>query len=261
MIGAWLCAAALAGVHVLEDGQTVSVPLNTDVGTVLQLPSPVRMVTPTSKVLIERVDTGASGKGAASTPVQHLRARVPDGAEPAAELVTIMLASGEAIAVKFVPAPGAEPFADLQRPRPRVDEASGGGFLASERELMLAMFRDDPYRREILDEEQVYEQYPALSWHLRRRFRGDGLVGYAFVVRNRTNDEVKLDPSVLAVDRPNRAVLVAVEDEVLGACKRRSALPCETILRLVVRAPGAPTLTPPALQPMPFVRVADGKQP
>ena len=34
-------ASAFASVHVIEDGQTVTVPLNVDVGTVLQLPSPI----------------------------------------------------------------------------------------------------------------------------------------------------------------------------------------------------------------------------
>lgn len=254
--------AAFAGVHVLEEGQTTAVPLNTEVGTVLQLPGPVRMVTPTAHVLIERVDTPPPAKGgkADTSAVQHLRARVPDGQSPQAEFVTIVLASGEALNVKFVPAPGADPFADLQRPKARGDEThTGEGFLGPERELMLAMFRDDPYRREVLDAHQVYEQYPELSWHLRRRFRGDGLTGYAFVVRNEGHDPLQLDPSVLAVDRPNRAVLVAVEDELLGACKGKDAgrLPCETVVRIVVRELGAPVPTGPTSPSMPFIRVAD----
>ena len=119
---------------------------------------------------------------------------------------------------------------------------------------MLSMFADDPYRREILDEELVYEQYEALSWHLRRRFRGDGVTGYVFLLSNRTKDTLRLDPAVLAVDQPNRAVLVQVEDEVLGSCKQPE-VPCQTVLRMVVRELGAPSSTGPVLQSMPFVRL------
>lgn len=261
----WLWSVpALAGVHVLEEGATVTVPLNTEVGTVLQLPSPVKLVTPTAHVLIERVDDGGPpAKGSAPAPVlpvQHLRARVPEGTEPMAELVTIVLADGQAIPVRFVPTPGAEPFADLQRPRAPVETEQSGGFLAAERELMAAMFRDDPYRREVLDEAIVYAQYPSLSWQLRRRFRGDGLTGYVFVVANQTQETLRLDPSVLAVDQPNRAVLVQVEDEALGPCKS-SNTPCQTVLRMVVREAGAPTSTAPTLQRMPFVRSAVARQP
>ena len=252
----WL-TPALAGVHVLEDGQTVTVPLNVEVGTVLQLPAAVKLVTPTSHVLIERVDEGrAPAKGnapAPALPVHHLRARVPEGAEPMAELVTIVLADGQAVPVRFVPTPGAEPFADLQRPRAPVTSEHNGGFLAAERELMLSMFRDEPYRREVLDETIVYEQYPALSWQLRRRFRGDGLTGYVFMLENRTKEAIRLDPSVLAVDQPNRAVLVQVEDEALGPCQS-SNTPCRTVLRMVVREAGASMATAPTLQQMPFVR-------
>jgi hypothetical protein len=263
LVWTWTVSRALAGVHVLEEGQTVSVPLNLEVGTVLQLPSPIQLVTPTAHVLLERVDDSApvpkGGPPPAPRPVQHLRARVPDGTAPVAELVTIVLADGAAVPIRFVPTPGADPFADLQRPKAKEEGVFGqGGFLTAERELMLAMLKDEPYRREAVDEEMLYEQYPELAWHLRRRFRGDGVTGYVFVLTNTTKkDTLRLDAAVLAVDQPNRAMLVQMDDEVLSPCGRKGeGGPCQTVLRLVVVEPGAPVLSAPALQRMPFVRVA-----
>lgn len=258
----WLCLTARAGVHLIEEGQTVTVPLDPELGTVLQLPGPIKLVTPTAHVLLERIDDGGTQtKGVSTQPVQHLRARLPAGSEPVVELVTIVLGDGAAVPIRLVPTPGADPFADIQRPAPKETQPWGEpGFLQPERELMLAMFRDEPYRREVLDEEQIYEPYPSLAWHLRRRFRGDGLTGYVFVIENRTRkDTLRIDPSVLSVDQPNRAALVSVDDDVLVPCgKKGEGGPCQTVLRLVVRELGAPTLEGPVLSGMPFVKVADG---
>jgi hypothetical protein len=259
----WGVLSAHAGVHVLAEGEAVQLPLNLEVGTVLQLPSPIQLVTPTAHVLLERIDAGAAaaGKGGPtpSAPVRHLRARVPDGMTPMLELVTVVLADGTIVPIRFIPAPGADPFADIQRPRQRREtEPSETGFLALERELMRAMLADEPYRREVVDEEMAYEPYPELSWHLRRRFRGDGLVGYVFVVSNATKkDTLRLDAAVLAVDQPNRAVMVQLDDELLAPCgKPGGGSACQTVLRLVVREEGAPSMGAPVLQSMPFVRVA-----
>ena len=254
-----LCAHA--GVHVLEGGQTASVPFDPELGVVLQLPEPIRLVTPTTHVLLERIDSGQEGKGSAMVPVQHLRARAESGGAVSTELVTLVLASGSAVSLRLVPTPGAEPFADLQYPPKPAEDWEQAGFLQPERELMLAMFRDEPHRREVLDEEQIYEPYPSLSWHLRRRFRGDGLVGYVFVLENRTRkDTLRIDPSVLAVDQPNLAVLVSVEEDVLAPCgKKGEGRACQTVLRLVVRESGAPTESGPILWGMPFVEVTENK--
>lgn len=254
-----LCARA--GVHLLEEGQTVSVPFDPELGVVLQLPEAIRLVTPTTHVLLERIDSGQDGKGSAMSPVQHLRARAPSGTPAAIELVTLVLASGSAVPMRLVPTPGADPFADLQYPPKPAEAWEQAGFLQPERELMLAMFRDEPYRREVLDEEQIYEPYPSLSWHLRRRFRGDGLMGYVFVLENRTRkDTLRLDPSVLAVDQPNRAVLISVEDDVLAPCgKKGEGRACQTVLRLVVRESGTPMESGPILWGMPFVEVSENK--
>lgn len=256
----WLAALAAAGVHTIEEGQTVSVPLNTSTGTVVQLPSAVRMVTPTTSVLVERVEPApapaSKGKPAPVAPVLHLRVRVPDGTTPTPELVTFVLTDGHSVPVRFVPGgPGADPFADLQLPPEPVFDSRDRAFLSSERRLMAALFADEGFRREELDEEWSYAQYPHLSWTLRRRFRDGGLTGYVFELSNTSRRQVlTLSAPALAVGRPNRAVLVALEDERLVPCREASG-PCTTLLRMVVRNEGA---TPSALSDaqhgeMPFV--------
>ena len=275
MIGwAWVLPAAWAGLHVIEEGQTVTVPLNTASGTVVSLPEPVRLVPPTSNVVVEPLQAQATGdrpsrKGDAPPPVMHFRVTVAMAGAPRPEMVTFVLASGLSVPVQFVPAgEAADSFAELQRPRRRV--AAMGDFLGAERALLRSMLLDEAYRREVVDESWIYENVPELRWHLVRRHRGDGLVGYTFHVENLSRAPLRLNPTVLSVGRPNRAVLVQVDHERLADCRsveqaeRTEAEPpgtCRTVLRLVVR--GETELARPRVDSptdMPFITRSDDQR-
>jgi hypothetical protein len=264
---------AWAGVHVVSEGQTTSVPLDVEGGTVLQFPAAVGMVTATQHIQLERVG-GTSSASATSkskeppAPVQHLRASVAAGVSPKAELVTVVLADGQALPLRLVPTSGADPFADLQWPTPPRDPVDPL-FLGAERELMWSMLRDDPYRREVVNQAWAYAEYPDLDWTLLRRFRGDGVQGYTFVLRNTSREYQGLDITALAVDHPNRLALAQVEDGILSPCQDDPAH-CWTVLRLVVRASGAPDGEVPSFSTagvtggegasqMPFVRPVAGR--
>jgi len=239
---------ALAGVHVVSDGETTSVPLDVDGGTVLQFPAAIRMVTATQSVRLERVG-GSSGSGSSSKkkdasppPVLHLRATVAAGVTPEPELVTVVLADGQAVPLRLVPTEGADPFAELRWPTAPADPVDPL-FLGAERQLMMAMLRDDPFRRQVVNESWSYAEYPDLDWTLRRRFQGDGVQGFAFVVQNTSDEYLSLDITALGVDWPNRMALAQVEDDVLSPCSDDPEH-CWTVLRLVVRAQGVPEAAP-----------------
>jgi len=237
---------ALAGVHVVSDGETTSVPLDVDGGTVLQFPAAIRMVTATQSVRLERVG-GSSGsaskkKDASPPPVLHLRATVAAGATPEPELVTVVLADGQAVPLRLVPTEGADPFAELRWPTAPADPVDPL-FLGAERQLMMAMLRDDPYRRQVVDEVWSYAEYPDIDWGLRRRFQGDGVQGYTFILQSTSDDYLSLDITALGVGWPNRLALAQVEDDVLSPCSEDPDH-CWTVLRLVVRAEGVPEAAP-----------------
>jgi len=224
--------------------------MDVDGGTVLQFPAAIRMVTATKAVRLERVG-GSSGSNTSSskakkdapvTPVLHLRATVAAGSTPEPELVTVVLADGQAVPLRLVPTEGADPFAELRWPSAPTDPIDPL-FLGAERQLMMAMLRDDPFRRQVVHEAWSYAEYPDLDWTLRRRFQGDGVQGYAFVVQNASDDYLSLDITALGVDWPNRLALAQVEDDVLSPCSDDPAH-CWTVLRLVVRAKGLPEDAP-----------------
>lgn len=255
MIGLLLgLGTASAGEYVVGPGTQPEVPLNTDVGTVVQLPEAVQLVPQTAYVIVEPLRAqgpapAAKGKNQPKPkPVQHLRVRLPVGQAGKPETVTFVLASGKSIPVRFVPtSPTADAFASIQWERP-ASKNFGHTFLAEERALMERMFADDPFRRELVDERWRYDAYPQLEWHLIRRHRGmDGLVGYTIVLTLLDNKEWRFDPTVLAIGRPNRVVLSQIDAEHLAperAIKKaeRKGYPSPgvttTVLRLVVREAG-----------------------
>lgn len=243
--------SAQAAVYEVSDGELVGVPLNTVTGTVVHLPGSARMVTPSKTLQISPLGaggapTGSNKKAVPYSAVEFLQVKVREGHTAQVEVVTFALADGRSITVMFSPGGAADNYVDLRFPAPRKPEAvRPSGFLPDERELMGLMLRDDPERREVLDETVVYEQYPELSWQLRRRFRYDGLTGYVFVLENLTTKPLRLDPSVLSVDRPTRLALVQVDHDGLLACDKNGDVTdprgggCRTLLRMVVRETSA----------------------
>lgn len=253
MIG-WWATAALAGVHVL-DGSQITLPVNTQSGTVLQLPEPVRMVTKTTHVVVEQVGQGAQGRGRSAEPVRLLRVAFRgEGGTATREGVTVVLASGEAVQLDVTPGgPGADTFADLQKPAPL---PRGAGFLARERRLLHDMLQDRGPGRRVVDTQWVFEPYPMLEWRIVRIRTSVGLTGYTAILRNTDTRPVQIHPEVLSVARPNRLVLVQVDDEVLHPCGSPDGS-CETVLRMVVRGAGAqPQLH---ASEMPFLTVGAGR--
>ena len=244
-----LALTAQAALFEVEDGGLVGVPLNTTTGTVVHLPGIVRVVTPSKTLEIAPLGAGGAPASSGKKPVPYsavefLSVKVREGYTPETEMVTFAMVDGRSITVMFSPGGAVDNFADLRFPAPvRSESARPSGFLPEERELMALMLRDDLERREVVDETVVYDQYPELSWQLRRRFRFDGLTGYVFVLENLTNKPLRLDPSVLSVDRPTRLALVQVDHDGLLPCDKTAQDPrgggCRTILRMVVHETGA----------------------
>ncbi len=221
---------ALAASYVISD-DPITIPVDPDTGLTVQLPEPIVLVTPTETLEIERI--GEAGA------VRHLQIHVLPNA--VTEMVTFVTSAGTAIPVTFVPAQTLDSFADLRLP-PTETSFRSGGFLSPEREMMHAMLRESRAGRTIMVEQHEFAQYPELEWTLRRKYRGNGITGYVFVVENITKRTLRLDESVLSVGFPNRAALIQLDRNELLPCDEsdvwKQEQTCRTALRLVVRDEG-----------------------
>lgn len=252
---------AWAASLVVADGELEAVPLDPEVGVVVQLPTYVRVVTPADDLEVAPVETGEAG-------VRHLQVR-PRSSTFEGEQITFVLGDGRSVALAFEPSAGADRFLSVKlREEPTEAAQRRAGWHAPERALLAAMFRDDPVRRTVHDEELVFDAYPELQWRLIRTHQGDeGLVGYTFELRNLADSRVELHPEVLSVGWPNRAVFTQVDHEVLVPCAMREVwdpdgVSCRTALRLVVRGAeaGLGSNTPPVRSDAPFVVVPNDKE-
>lgn len=234
--------SAQAASVIAVQNQDTQVVVNLDLGSILQLPAPVRTVTPSQYFQIQDIGAAPSDSPALAEKgdVRTFLVRPIAGAQP--ESVTFVLASGRALALRLIPSVVGEKFYDIQ-----LDAAArhtrDGKFLGSEMGMMRAMLVDEGggFAREIMDE-KIDTEFPDLEFRLARIYATGGLTGYVFRVSNRTMRPLELNLSSLAFSRPNRAVVVQADRVHLEACPLiASATPaCQTAIRLVVRGPKAP---------------------
>lgn len=257
-----LMKPVLAGTLIAYDGQDVVVPVDPTVGVTLMLPGSVKIATPprfhTIEPIVSPISPPVSGQEApAPTDVRAFSIRVT---RSTTERVTFVLADERSITIRFIPTPGAEHFYDVRWQKNHINKAKDSEYLSNERSLMLALLRDDlGMGRQMVKSEIRIERYPKLKIYLVRTFQTDGLSGYVFTITNSGKDTIQLNPTVLAVGQPNRAILTQLDHETLKPCfEDNSSDPkgsgCMTALRMVVRGIGAlPTLSQDARAAMPFM--------
>jgi len=235
LIGLVAPGAARASVVVAVQNQETPVAVNAELGSILQLPSPVRTITPSQHFSIQDVGSAMSEGGKADVRTFHIK----PVARATSEAVTFVLASGRALALRFIPTPNGDKFYDVQ-----LDSSARRGrdakFLSSEMAMMRAMLLDDAagFARESLDE-KVQTDFPELEFSVLRVYAASDLTGYVFRVLNKGSAALDLNMSALAFSRPNRAALSQADKQHLEPCPLiGSAVPaCQTAIRLVVRGP------------------------
>lgn len=232
-----LTKPAFAGVIVVLQNQENQVPINLELGTIIQLPGAVKTVTPSRYFAIKEV-------GEAKTDVRTFHVKPVGGARP--EAVTFVLASGKAFAFKFLPTRDSDKFFDIE---PAAKKTKDGRFLVSEMLMMRAMLVDEAqgFQRELV-ESSVETPFEGLGFTLLRIYGAENLTGYVFDVRNTGPEAVQLNLASLGFAAPNRAVLSHADRLVLKPCPFLKKDPsCRTVLRLVVRGP---KIAEPLLSPM-----------
>lgn len=120
-------------------------------------------------------------------------------------------------------------------------ENDAKGFLRSEKRLMGAMICDeDSFARQVLNQSVKVAGENDVDFTAVRRFEGNGLTGYVFLVSNKTSSSLKIDLNALKFGRVNQAVMANIDKETLEPCKFSTSTliaqnPCQALLRIVVR--------------------------
>ena len=222
----------------VENQETV-VAVNSDVGTIIDLPSAVKTVTPAKFFLLQDI----AGQAGAKADVRTFL--IKPTAHGATEVVTFVLANGQALALKLVPVQSGEKYYSLVFEPKRRGQTHK--FLAAEMAMMRAMLLDEGggFAREAFGPHdksgRVDVEFDGLEFRLLRLYAAADQTGYVFLVTNRGPESKKLNLSSLAFARPNRALLAQVDKTELAVCPTLStAEECQTALRMVIKGPKPP---------------------
>lgn len=261
-VSLFLANTALAGTVIAYDGQDVVVPVDPAAGVTLMLPGAVKIATPPRFHAIQAIVSPAPQQesGQAAPAPMDVRAFSVRATRAASERVTFVLADDRNVTVRFVPTPGADNFYEVRWQKAQSAKNKDSGYLANERAMMLALLRDDlGMGRQIVKNEIKIDRYPQLQIFLVRTYQTDGLSGYVFTVTNTSKEKLQLNPTVVAIGSPNRAVLTQMDHEILKPCSEDNSpnprgMGCMTALRMVVKGTGAlPSLSQDARAALPFM--------
>ena len=218
--------SAKAGTIMALEHQDNPVPINTELGTIVELPGAVKTVTPSRWFQIKEIGE--------RTDVRTFQIKPVARAQP--ESVTFVMSSGKALAFKLTPASGADKFISVESvPKKSRD----GRFLNPELLLMKAMLRGESqgYRKEP-GRGSVDSPLESLKFELLSVYGGENLTGYVFSVKNKGPEPFNLHLSTLGFGNPNRAVLSQADSYGLKSCPLlQQDKDCTTLLRMVVRGP------------------------
>jgi hypothetical protein len=252
---------AKAGILIIPSQDTLSIPIEKATGSLVQLPSAVKTITASKFFEINDVASEMDAGTGAKVDVRLFVVKALPGAK--SERVTFVLGTGKAVSVRFVPAEDADNHYDLvfageAKKRREVR------FLRAEVDLMKAMIRDEAgdTARQVTDERITLSGMDGVRATLTRLFASQGLVGYAFELRNKSGAPLTVDVSTLSLGAPSRAVLMHVDKPTLDSCGFVSTPACKTRLLIVARGDvGEPhALHMRTASEMPFVRGSETNQ-
>ena len=254
-LGATLPSSALAGTVIIPGAEEVVLSIDARVGSLVQLPSSVKTITPSENFSI--TDVAPSFDSASGAKVDVRLFVVKPITEARSERVTFVLGDGRSVRVRFTPAAEAERHYDLVFPG-EAKKVRNPRFLGTEVALMRALIRDEggTFARQETSESVALAGLDGFKATLTRVFATGGLAGYAFEIRNVSGARTTVPVTTISLGSPNRAVLVHADKDVLESCRLVSSPDC--IARLLIVARGDVTesrsLGVSSGEPAPFMR-------
>ena len=259
LVGAASPSLAKAGILIIPSQDTLSIPIEKVTGSLVQLPSAVKTITATKSFEISDVASDMHAGTGAKVDVRLFVVKALPGAK--SERVTFVLGTGKAVSVRFIAADDADNHYDLVfagEPKKRREAR----FLRTEVDLMKALIRDEAgdAARQVTDERVKLTGLNGIRATLTRIFASQGLVGYAFELRNKSSTPLTIDIPALSLGAPGRAVLIHVDKQTLESCGFVSTPGCKTRLLIVARGDvqESRALSVRTSGEMPFVRGGEG---
>ena len=252
LVGAAWPSLAKAGILIIPSQDTLSIPIEKVTGSLVQLPSAVKTITATKSFEISDVASDMHAGTGAKVDVRLFVVKALPGAK--SERVTFVLGTGKAVSVRFIAADDADNHYDLV--------FAGEPKKRTEVDLMKALIRDEAgdAARQVTDERVKLTGLDGIRATLTRIFASQGLVGYAFELRNKSSTPVTIDIPALSLGAPGRAVLIHVDKQTLESCGFVSTPGCKTRLLIVARGDvqESRALSVRTSGEMPFVLVGEG---
>ena len=236
--------SAQAGVVIVPPGEDVKIPIASKTGSLVQLPSSVKAVTPSQFFEIVDVASEVDSATGAKVDVKLFQVRQLPGAQP--EIVSFVLGDGRTVKVQLIASDNADKHYDLVFPSD-VRKLRHPKFLQAEISLMYAMVQDEGglFARQTVDSFVSLTGLDKSSATLKRIFAGNGLTGYVFEIRNKSSSVMQVDVSRIgfgtALSNGSRVALVHADKDRLEPCGLFASPECKTLLFVVARSesPGA----------------------
>ena len=240
-------------------GEIATVPINPRLGTLIEFPRSIQVVSDTEHYLVSHVATEIDKKS--QKPVNVNIVKVKPRRSGSIEDVPFVLTGKKTVTLRFITVAGAPKHHRIKFPAPYNREmASSGRFLENEVQLMKFMLQDKQgkgFSREVVRSPLKIDGYgDKVDIEIVRRYEGQRLFGYVFKLTNTSDEKITVNPHALNFGTPNRAALMQIDHELMEPCSvNNSPNPksnsCVTALRLVVR--GEDYVHPSKQSDLPFM--------
>lgn len=238
--------SAFAGVVIVPFDDKVKIPIDIKTGSLLQLPSSVKTITPSLSFEIVDVASDVDAATGIKVDVRLFQVRPLPGAR--AENVTFVLGNGRSVKTELLASENAEKHYDLVFPSDS-KKVKSARFLTSEIALISSMIRDEggDFARQVKDTSVSISGFDGVGVKLVRIFAGNGLTGYTFELRNKSSVALTVDVSQITLNpgagnsnspATEKAILLHSEKEKIEACGLISSPECKTRVFVVSRGEG-----------------------
>lgn len=238
-----------AQVLFIQDGAPIFVQVDHLSGATIEFPMPVKMVPIMPKYFnlkAQKAQGVAESFGQQKAPADDVTIFSISPNSNKQDSAVFLLSNGKSIQVSFIPSSStiSDSFYQLKYPKNvnNTNYASNAKyFLSDEKNLMISMLKDDSkYGRKKITSDLEIKEYPQLEFKLVREFQSNKLQGYVFKVKNKSDNLLQINPTVLKIGNPNQIIMIQNDHDLLDSCQKNSdpsptGTGCFSIMRIVVK--------------------------